>query len=120
MLYVLHNDDDLWNYMLEEISQHYSVVKVSLNRNFLIRVCRKLLGSKIAYFPFLRRKIYNPNVYVTLREVKSGDSILLLGQILLSEVWSVAKSIPKGCNMYQWYWNPLNREYKDISRYSLI
>ena len=111
MLYILQKDDDLWNYMLENISLSYSVTKVRLNRNFFIRACRKILGRHITYLPFLRGKIYMPNMYETLQKIKSNDSVLLLGQILPCEVWAVAKSLPKGCTMYQWYWNPLNREY---------
>ena len=111
MLYIFNRDNDLWNYMLEDISQHYSVTKVKLSRNTFIRILRKVLGSYIVYFPFLRKKIIVPNVQKTLKKIKSGDSILLLGVLLPSEIRIIAGILPVDCNMYFWYWNPLNREY---------
>lgn len=118
MLYIFSRDVDLLNYMLEDVSQHYSVTKLRFSRNFFIRVGRKILGRYIVYFPFLRCSFFMPNLYRTLRKIKSGDSVLLIGVLLHSEVWAIAKSLPTGCNLNLWYWNPLSREYlgKNIRR----
>ena len=113
MLYILSKSGDLWDFILLGLPEKYSVVKVRLNLAFWIRVCRKFLGRRICWFPFLSRYVFQPSVYEGLKAVKPSDTVLLLGEELPSEWWAVAKSLPAGVKLYQWFWNPLHKTYKE-------
>ena len=52
-------------------------------------------------------------MYEGLKAVRPYDSVLLLGEELPSEWWAVAKSLPSGVKLYQWFWNPLHKTYEE-------
>ena len=113
MLHIFYKDYDLLNTVISEAPPEYKCHVVRLNIHPVIRVLRKVLGRNIHYFHFLSRKIFVPSVYDEIKQVKEGDHVLLLEMILPSEVLSMSRLLPNGCNLYQWYWNPLHKTYPE-------
>lgn len=113
MLHIFYKDYDLLNSVISAAPPEYKCHAVRLNLYPAIRVLRKILGRNIRYFHFLSRKIFVPSVYDAIKQVKQGDHVLLLEMILPAEVWSMSKLLPVGCDLYQWYWNPLHKTYPE-------
>lgn len=117
MIKIYYNDTDLWNYILFDVDKSiYSKHKVHLNKHIVLRLLRKFLGRKIRYLPFLARYIFPNDLYDNLKNVCADDTILVLDRVLPSELWAIAKTVPKDCDKILWYWNPLCKTYayKDI------
>lgn len=113
MLHIFYKDYALLNIVISEAPIEYKRYQVRLNIHLFMRIIRKILGRNIVYFPFLSHKMFVPVIYEEVKQVKPGDSVLLLEMILPSEVWAMAKLLPKDCKLYQWYWNPLYKIYRE-------
>lgn len=113
MLHLFYYGSELWNHILKGLNKNIPQTEVLLNLNLFIRVCRKILGRKIIYFPFLRNYIFLPNVYKSLSLVKPNESLIVIDRILIAELWAIAKSVPSETSLFLWFWNPLSKTYKE-------
>lgn len=112
MVRIYYNNNDLWNYILDNIDEKkYLKIKVALNNNIIVRVLRKLLGRRIWCLPMMARYIFPRDLYDNLRNADAHDKILVLDRVLPSELWAIAKIVPKECEKILWYWNPLCTTY---------
>ena len=111
MLYIVCRNTGLIKYMLQDISHIYPVIEIKFNHNLMIKIIWKILGRFIINIPFLHKFIFDSSVYPYLRDVKKGDTVLLLGCVFPSEFYAITKSVPQKCKLYQWFWNPLVKEY---------
>ena len=111
MLYIIYRNTGLIKYMLQDILHIYPTIEIKFNRNLIVKVIWKILGRFIVYIPFLYKLVFDTSIYLFLKNVKKGDTVLLLGCVFPSEFYAIDKSVPRECKLYQWFWNPLIKEY---------
>ena len=113
MIYIIHPDMELWDFMLDGIRQRDDVKEFALNRycNFPQRVVRKLYPNR--FFP--SSFVIGHNLRLELKKLKSGDQIIVSANYTPVLHHAIRKVLDESVILNLWMWNPVKATKLDKS-----
>lgn len=112
MIYIIHPNVDVWNFVLKDIDDNINIVTRPLNRyctKWQIAF-RKIFPNSRSSFSFL----FNGKMQRELNDLGEGDSLVLCDYRELCLVRTLSASLHPKVKKYFWTWNPIKTKNKEI------
>lgn len=110
MIYIIHPDTDIWNYVLQGLDDGRNILTRPLNQycSWWQLIIRKIL-SKCQLFDWL---LFNSQLRHELRNLSENDSIVICDYCDLCLIRTISSTLHNSVKKFFWIWNPINtKEY---------
>ena len=118
MIVLIHNDMELWDFLIEGLKSRDDFYDIPLNR-----YCSKL-------HRFLRKDFYNTRfpaslvigkkLRTILKGLKSGDKVVVSGYSQPCLFYAITEMIRPEVAVSLWLWNPIKNDNRIISNIELL
>lgn len=112
MIYIIHPDLDVWNFVLNGIDDNQSIVTRPLNQycyKWQIAFRKLLPNSRTSNF-FL----FNKKMQRELEKLGEGDSLVLCDYRDLCLIYTLSASLHPKVKKFYWIWNPIKRKDEEV------
>lgn len=105
MIYIIHVEMELWDFMLEGIKNRKDVKEFSLDRytNIFHHICRNYLRNIILPKCFLLGR----TLRLELKKLHDGDSVIISAYTSPNLYHAIKKAVSDKVSVNLWMWNPI-------------
>ena len=118
MILLIHNDDEVWDFMTEGLKSREDVYDIPLNR--YCSIVNRLFRKYFSNYHLPATAVLGRHLVRILRRLKSGDKVVLCDYSQLCLFYAIKKLICQEINISFWLWNPIKNDNELISNINIF
>ncbi len=106
MIYIIHADMELWNFMLDGLKDREDVKEFPLNR--YCNIFQRYFRNKYRNYILPHHLVLGKKLIKELKELKSGDKVIISAYTQRSLFNAIKRVVNDGVEINLWMWNPIS------------